>query len=289
VNVRVAATAALALGLLGCSAGPQDAAPVPPPTLRPAGEVGLQGRLVQYRRDAARRYLQVKATATGQPLQVLDVALRPTGFAPLGPTPVQADLQPGGPVDLPAPYGEVRCEQDAGGVSTALVTVRVAGGPPQTVELELPDEGLVPRLHTAQCAEAEVRRQVDIALVDGWHPAGRALRATLRLQRREGQADVRVTELGDNTLFSLRTSQQRGPAPSPVVALAPGSEVAEVPFLVEATRCDPHALAESKRTTAFRVFVSVDGAGPLLLVVEPDAAGKATLVQFATDSCRGRG
>ena len=285
--------AVLALGLVlaalgGCAAGPEPVAPTP------AAELGLEGRLQQYRRDAARRVLQLQVQSPRAGLVVEDVELRAAAFAPTRRTGTSTALRPASPVDLPLPHGEARCDADPTGPSSALLTVREKGGPPRQVLLDLPGAGvLLARLHRPECVERELRRTVDVALVDGWTAdgAGGAARRTILQLRRlvpDGPRVV-VPELPSGILFTVRTSAEPGAAaPSPVVVLERGAPVARVPLVVRATRCDPHALAESKRTTQFRVPVEVDGAEAVQLVLQPDEAGRDLLVQYATDAC-GRG
>ncbi len=280
---------ALVLAVCGCSTGP-DHGPRPEPPA-PAAELGLEGTLLQYRRDAARRVLQLQVRSARPGLVVEDVELRAAGFAPTRRTGASTALRPGAPVDLPLPLSEARCGADAAGASSALLHVREDGGPARPVLLGLPAAGaLLARLHGPECAERELRRTVDVALVGGWVPDGAdgsARRTTLQLRRLvpEGPRVV-VPELQSGVLFTVRTSAEPGAGvPSPVVVLEPGAPVAEVPLVVRATRCDAHALAESKRTTQLRVPVEVDGREAVQLVLQPDQAGRDLLVQYATQAC----
>lgn len=280
------APALVALALLEGCGGSAPAADVPDP----GSSVGLTGRVLQYRDDLARAVLQVELTAD-RPLDVESVVLDAPGFPAQPPTAVTAPLPPGGPVDLPVPYGEPRCtERPAPG--SAVVVVRSAGTV-HRVRVPLADStDLLPRLHASGCAVQAVRAQAELSFSGPWTPGPRprTLTAPLRVRRLGGTATVTVPELGDNTIFTLRTTPDGAALPPgvPVLSLPPGTAEATVPLSVEATRCDAHALAESKRTTAFRVFVSLDGGPPVLVVVSPDAAGVEALVQFATDSCAGR-
>lgn len=278
--------ALVVVGTPACGASPEAPEPVP------AAELGLDGQLLQYRRDAARRVLQLQVRADGPGLVVEAVELRAAGFAPAGRTSAVAALGPGSPVDLPLPHGEARCEQDPAAPSSALLHVRLDGGPVRAVLLPLPEAaGLLGRLHRPECVERELRRSVDVALVGGWvpdGPDGGARHTTLRLRRTTPDGPrVVVPELQSGILFTVRTSAGPGaPVPSPVLVFEPGAPSAQVPLVVRATRCDPHALAESKRTTQFRVPVEVDGTPAVQLVLQPDEAGRDLLVQYATDACR---
>ena len=283
------AAAAALVALVGCAPA---AAPAPSPG--PAAEVGLEGRLLQYRRDVPRRVVQLQVRADAPGLVVTDVELRLAAYAPARRTGTSTALRPGSPVDLPLPQGEARCDADPAGPSTALLTVRRDGGPATQVVLDLPGAvDLLRRLHGPECAERELRRTVEIGLVGGVVPDGRdgsARRTTLRLRRLVPDGPrVVVPELEGGILFSVRTSADPDvPVPSPVLVLEPGQPVAEVPLVVRAVRCDPHALAESKRTSMFRVPFEVDGAPAVPLLLQADPASADLLVQYATQAC-GRG
>lgn len=245
--------------------------PTPTPA---ASDVGLTGRLIQYRDDLARRYVQVEVSSS-RPVQVVDVALRTSGFRDTPARPTGARLTADDRVDLPVPYGQVRCDEEPG--ADALLTVRTGRGT-RRVRLPLADaDALLGRLHDAECAEERLREQVDLSLGPTLTFTLDAAVTSLVLTRRKGDARVAVDALGGNIIF-VETLDR------PLV-LAPGQDRAEVPLRAVAERCDAHALTESKQTSTVRVPVSVDGAPPLLvrLVLPPDQA--AALVRFATESC----
>lgn len=285
-SARRSTAALVALLLLGagCGAGPAgspEGAAVP--ELPAATEVGLSGSVLQYRSDIARRVLTVRVRAV-EPLEVREVVVRGAGFEP-GPTvPTGTRFEAGNSVDLKTTYGAARCDAPPSGASDAVVAV-VHDGEPRRVRLELEDTyDLFAGLHEAECAERTVRRQVEFSFVGGWTQDGSLLRSTLRLRRLEGRGAVTVTELGDTTLLALHA----GPPGGPVVVLDPQAAEVSVPFEVETVRCDPHALAESKRTTAFGMFVSIDGSVLVRLVVDPDPAGRERIIRFAAESCAAR-
>lgn len=276
--------AALLLALcVGCGGAAPPAGP--DGGLPSAAEAGLSGSVMQYRSDIARRVITIRVRAGG-PLGVRDVVLRPAGFDAGEPAPVDAQLAPGTTVDLKATYGPARCDGSTTGATDAVVEVQQDGAA-RRVRLDLEDRyGLFTSLHRAECAERTIRRQVEFSFVGGWSPSpdGAAQRSTLRLRRLEGRAAVTVSELGGTTLFGLRA----GPPGGPVAVLGPDAPEVSVPAEVQATRCDDHALAESKRATAFSMLVSVDGGVLVKLVLDPDQAGHDTLVRFASESCAAR-
>jgi hypothetical protein len=275
-----AGVAALLL-VLALAAGCGGSAEIPPAT-----DVGLTGGSVtQWRSGIAQRELSVRVRATA-PLHIRAVALRPAGFEVLDPTPDDVRLDAGNSVDLKVPYGAARCDADPAVASDALVDVE-QDGRVRRVRLPLQDtHGLLTGLHATECTERSLRRQVEFSLTGGWSPTpdGLVLRTTLTLRRLEGRAEVVVTELGGNVLFALRA----GPPDGPVAVLAPRAQELTVPFEIETVRCDPHALAESKRSTAFPLFVTVDGSDPVQLIVEPEPFEHDEILNYASDSCAAR-
>lgn len=244
------------------------------PALVPAADVGLTGRLIQYRDDLARRYVQVQVTSS-RPVQVVDVTLRLHGFAPPPTRSTGARLGAHDRVDLPLPYGDADCGREAG--ADAVLTVRAQGGT-RRVRLPLVDAGaLLGRLHRAACAEQALRAQVDLVLGPDVAVAGETATFPLALVRRSGRARVAVTGLGGNIIYD---ETLRGP-----LVLEPGQQRASTTVRAVARRCDDHALTESKETAVVRVPVSVDGAPPLLLRVPLPPPAARTLVRSATESC----
>ena len=278
--IAVALGAALVSGCSGDATGSgAPAAGSGAPSARPDGQPELTGRLVAYRDDVLRRVVSVQLSAAA-PVRVTGVRLETAAYDTPEPGP-GADVQPGLPVDLRVPYAAVRC--DAGELAaTAVVAVDGAG----EVRVPLADSAAVlARLQRAECAQQDVRRQVDITLSGVQRTGPDTVTATLSLRRLDGDPAVTITEIGRSTLLA----PSAGPPGGPVAVLPAGTPSAQVEVTVRPARCDPHALAESKRSTAFRVFVQVDAAPPLLVLVEPPQVDRDALVAFVVDACRGRG
>ena len=269
------AAALLVSALAGCAPGGGTAPTAPDP---PAG---LSARLVQYRDDVIRRVLSVQL-ATAERLEVQAVRVETPAFQPAAPGAGTA-LTPGLPVDVRVPYGAARCEAAS---SAAVAVVELADG--REVRLALPEApALLGRLHAAECAQRRLGESLEITLdrFAETAPGGGALRGTLRLRRLAGASSYRVVEIGPSTLITLTG----GPPGGPVLALRPGDGAAQVPVDARPGRCEPHALSESKRSTVFRVFVAVDEAPPLLVLLEPPPADRERLVRFVEQRCRARG
>ncbi|MBC3192782.1 hypothetical protein H7X46_17085 [Pseudonocardia sp. C8] len=258
--MRLAPVLVALLVAAGCAAGPP--------------ETGLTGAVMQYRSDIAARVLTVRLRA-GNPVTVERVQLRPAGFVPSPPVTPGTALGAGTTADIRIPLEAPDCAATAG-ESTAVVT---AGGA-ESVLVLADAHGAVGALQRAECAERAVRDRAGVTFGPVWTRDGDRLRGTVRLHRRAGTGPVAVTELGGTTIFGIR------PAGGRTLPLTLGGADVVLPVEVVAARCDPHALAESKRATAFTVVAAVPASPPARLTVTPD--DREPLLTFAADRCRGQ-
>ena len=280
---RGAALLGAALALAACSATTPGASEDPTRST----PVDATGVLRQFRADLVRRVVQVTVTAA-RPLEVQQVQLRVAGLDPLPPTPVDVAVPAGGRVDLAVPYGAAQCSQ-APGAAVATLTVRTADGTPDEVVLPLVDDGLVGRLHGGECAEVALRAAVDLQVGPEWTQTQDAdgrplLTGTVRLVRREPGRTVVLQELGANVILSVTSDR-----PPPLLVLGPDEPSGEVPVRLRASRCDPHALTESKRTSLLNVYAATDDRSPRLTTITPDPASRARIEAFAVEACRAQG
>lgn len=141
------------------------------------------------------------------------------------------------------------------------------------------------RVRAKECAQRELQRAVRLSVGD-WAlepgPDGGVPRGTLVLRLAESNEPGAVDSFGGNVLYTIRAT---GPARAPLLTLAAGQSEATLPLEVRATRCDAHALAESKQSYVFRVYVTVGGGPAELTTVRADAAGSALLDELAARTC----
>lgn len=104
----------------------------------------------------------------------------------------------------------------------------------------------------------------------------------VRLTRRSPEGRVVVEALGANVVYSLRGVPER----RPLLVLEPTAPEAAVVVELSPTRCDPHALAESKATSLLLVYVGLGDAPARLITVTPDPATRLVLGEFAVRGCR---
>ena len=296
-RLRGAAVGALAVVLTGCGTDAPESAPgstSPPvsestsaeaPALAPGlaavadrARAGVEGRLLQFRRDVARRRVEVRLTASNEGLVVEALAVRAPGLSLERDRPVEAELRTGAGLDLPVVMGEPDCGVPAG-TAVAVVGLRDAAGDRRTVEVPLVDDGLLARLQDADCADRAVRAQADIR-VAGVEPVetsdGPALRIEIRLTRLSGDDPVDVRGTGANTVYTIT-------AVGPLPTLRGGSELLVIDMLP--ARCDPHGLGESYRTSLIELVIALGDAEPRPFVLTPDDDVRRRLETFAVDTC----
>ena len=101
----------------------------------------------------------------------------------------------------------------------------------------------------------------------------------LHLQR-TGPGALAVTELLGSILFSVA-----GTPPAPLLQLPAGAATASAPVVLLASRCDQHALIESKTSFTFPLFASVDGGEPARLSTTASGAARDALQSLLDDTC----
>ena len=242
----------------------------------PAPPDGLRVALEQSRDNENRRLLQVVLTNEGSaPVEVVRLQLRAPGFTDVAPTVREDVVRPGRRTAFPIAYGRVDCDRD--GPARVVVGHRTADGLQEAV-LDVPaGQSVLPRLHARDCALERLHDAVDVAFAADWVREGDAGVGRLVLTRRAGTAPVRLTGLEGSVLLTLRPT-----GPLPVLT---AERQVEVPVRVTASRCDPHALTESKRTYDFPAYVVLGDSEPLYLTVRPGEPGRRLLEQVLLDTC----
>jgi hypothetical protein len=235
--------------------------------------------LLQFRRDVERRRLEVRLVAANAGLVVEGLELRAPGLTIEPAAEPDTVLVPEPGLDLPVTMGPADCTVPP---TAPVVSLRLRddSGAQRTVIVPLEDDGLVQRLHEADCAEQALRGEADIEVVRA-EPVqtghGPAMRVTIELRRLTGTDPVRVTGTGSNTVYDITAV---GPLPTLVDGSA-GLQVDMVP-----ARCDVHALGESYRTGLIGLVIAVGEAAPRPFVLTPADHVRSSLESFAVTTCR---
>jgi len=244
----------------------------------------LQAASVYGRHAAVRDKVDVRIANDGEdPVEVERWQVRHPMFDEIAPVERPSTLVPDGEERIvPVPFGSARCDVDDPAGAVVVLTVRADGGRREVaVPLADREPGLL-RAHRLACAVEAVTAAASVELVPPWvrdPDRPDALRTTLVLRRRTAGA-VTVDEVRGNVLFSVEP-----PARPPLVALSDDGQEARAPLVVRATRCDPHALIESKRSFTFPVQARLDGGEVTAVPVTVDAAGRAALQALLDDTC----
>jgi len=261
---RVAPALLLPVLLLTSACAAQE----PPP--------GLSVALEQSRDNENRHLLQVVLTNHGRlPVEVVRLQLRAPGFVDVPPT-VRTDVvRPGRRIAFPVAYGAADCARN--GEARVVLGHRTPEGVHDAVLVVPADDPLLPGLHERECALAELAETAEIAFAPEWRREGDAVLGELVVRRRSGTAPVRLVSLEGTVVFTLRPQAS-------LPAQLDRDEVV-VPVRVNASRCDPHALAESKRSYDFPWYAALGDAEPLYGTARPDDAGRAVLEDLLLDTC----
>lgn len=264
----------------GCDAGPGTGG-------QPADdEVALRAESSYGRHAAVRGKVDIRiANDSDQQVEVVAWQVRHPLFEVVPPTDRPSSVPPDGRERIvPVPFGAARCEDDRDVATDPVVVLTVLAGSGQrrvTVPLDDGPTGLV-RAHRLTCAAEAVTDAVDLRIdsgrVDG-SGADAVLRTALLLTR-AGPGAAEVTDVRGNVLLSVEP-----PATDPLGSLTGDEEQEAVPLVVRATRCEAHALTESKTTSTFPVYVSLDGAEPTSIQVTTTGAATQALQALLTTTC----
>ena len=267
--------------LAGCGGADEPASAPPSPAVERLPEVpGIAGEAVQLRTDAAiGGQVQVRLTDTGPaPFTVTSVQLDSPGFAPVPARAVSATYAPGQTIDLPTPFGTVDCAAGVDPVAARVTVVRPEGA---TEELRVPlAGGTMAQVHDAGCAVERVLAVVGIAVED-LTEAGSTTTGVVVLTRRSGREPVEVTRLGGSVVLQPVLDDELP------LTLRPEQEELRLPVTFDAARCDPHALAETKKPFVFPLAVTVGEDDSVPVDLPLDDAQKAQLEEFLGRVCTG--
>ncbi|MDQ3529516.1 MAG: hypothetical protein M3425_06145 [Actinomycetota bacterium] len=265
----------------------------------------------------AERMVEVIVVNKGaSPVRVEQIQLFGRLFKAQPPIAKDTLLQPDERKDLKVGYGEVRCGRQAPTSSEPFVRLRVraSDGNQSRARLALPSPSpTLQRLHDTECGLLALREAVQVRYGPGWTRAGRGYRdarGRLVLRRRASREPIVLTAVGGNVIFTVtahvddspqrpqRDPQrpQRGPqrpqrglqrpqrvSQRALAILRPGDERLTVPVAVAASRCDAHAVADSKKTFLLPLWLRVGAAEEQYLEVEVTGRGRRLLTDVISD------
>lgn len=167
-----------------------------------------------------------------------------------------SELQPGHTVAIPVDFGDSRCPPAGDEDGAVVLTIE---GEEQRVPLVEPSDALAV-LNERQCQERRVRDAFAITWGDDLTSTGDvAVRTTLDVERLQPDHTLDIRLVRSSVVFTL--SAVTGGRPS--VALGAEDDRASVDVEFDASRCDSHALTESKKTFIFVAELQLDD-GPVI-------------------------
>ena len=275
---------ACALGLLllapGCASDP--AAPTAPAGPDPQ----IAAFSVYGRHSAVRGKVDLRLANRGPDVvEVERFQVRSPLFATVAPYDRPSELVADGQESIvPVPFGEPLCDVQDGSGAVVVLTVRT-GDRLHDVAVPLVDRepGLV-RAHRLDCERAAVTDTAAVELAGSWErdADGRRLHGRLHLTRL-APGRLAVSDVVDSILFSVDAPPHR-----PLLVLDEGAPEASVDLVFRATRCDQHALIESKTSFTFPVSAVLGDGQAVVVPVTFDDQGRAALQSLLDDTCGAR-
>lgn len=241
----------------------------------PAADFGsLQAAIEHERLFEPNRAFRFTLRNTGtSPIEISGARLVTDLFEPVDPAQRVFTAHPtGDPVSVQLPYGPAVCGGEGGAMAVDLAADGAA------IRLGLGDASAgIRRVHEGECATAEALQAVELSFADDWQttPDGTAA-GTLAVDRL-GDAEIVVDEIDPGSVvFSVEVG-------SPLPAAD------DVDLIVAATRCDAHALIESKKLFTFRVFVRIGGGERVQVQVDAEGPARDGLEALVEECTRSHG
>jgi hypothetical protein len=156
-------------------------------------------------------------------------------------------------VAIPLPFGTPQCGEVAD--ERPEVIARIAGEDVRMAIEERPD-GLLSELRDIECAASAVLASVDLRLGDTWNRTeARTIEGEIELEQRTPGATAVLEEVRGNVIFTVSGADAAGSG----VEVTDDTPTASGPIAITASRCDPHALIEYKRTFILSAYVALNG------------------------------
>jgi hypothetical protein len=273
---------AAAAAVLASACGGGGDVPSADATPTVAAEADLHVSLERPRYLVLRRMLELILRNEGDaPVTVDRLQLDSPFFTPVDPTVDHVVVPPGDRIDVAIDYGQAVCP---GGSEAHAAVLTVNGAPQQHLTLEDADAA-IELVHDEECNRLEVAVAADIGFGEDWKQVSDLLvNTTLVVRRRNSTERIVVEELHGGVIFAFAT---RGRERTPVLTLQPGDDEAAVDVQFKIIRCDPHGMAESKKTYRYPIWVALGDAPGEYVEVEPTGDGRALMERMLSECANG--
>lgn len=200
------------------------------------------------------RSLRLTVTNGGdRDLEIAAVQLDSPLFEPAPPQVRDVPVAAGDRVAIPLPFGTPQCG-DVAGQPPELIA-RIAAKDVRVAIEERPDD-LLAELNATECAASAVLASVDLHLGDTWTPTQtRTIEGEIELAQRHAGVAAVLEEVRGNVIFTVSAADTAGSA----LEISDDAPSASGPIAITASRCDPHALIEYKRTFILSAYVAMNG------------------------------
>lgn len=229
------------------------------------------------------RRLEVTVVNDGTtPVTVMRLTLRAPQFPSTQPVSKDDVIDPGRRVDLQTDFGVADCSVDPDAAAVADLRLRPGAGPPMDVTVDLPTATLAD-IHTDECGRRAVETAVELTVGSQWQRSDEGIAGEFVLRRRPGASSstITVSNVGGSVIFIARALPDDRVLP---VRLAPGDDETRLPVEIVASRCDPHAVAESKKTYLFPLWIEVGAAPAQYVTVDAEPTLRPALDELI-DEC----
>jgi hypothetical protein len=280
----------VAAGIGGCTSNSQSGRrqDVEPQTA--TDRAGLTATVQRSTLFETRRSLRLTMRSNaGEEREIGAIQLESPLFQPVEPQARNARVPPAGrPVVMGLPFGTVRCDGRNGGGDAAeedgaAVLLADVDGHDVRVPIEQRPNDLLVELHGAECAAAAVLADVDLRLGDTWRSTDpRTLEGELDISQRRDGAEATVEAVDGNVIFTVSDAT----ASPGALEVSDERPSASAPIAITASRCDPHALIEYKRTFIFTASIRVNSDEPARVDIRAEGAARRALEDLLT-SCLG--
>jgi len=234
------------------------------------------------------RYLQLKRTvevaitnAGDEPVRIRSVDLDSSALTDTAALAVDSTIGPGRRRDLQVPLGDPVCDVVDGPAPTAVAHLVVGGG---TVDLEIDPAPLLTIIDD-ECGRAHVFESADIGFGDDWSVDAGVLTVPI-VMHWLGADPVTLEQVAGSVIFVVEAAAPvTGTTDRVEVTVDADTPTVDVPVRVRAERCEPHAVAESKKTFVFPVWVAVADDDVRYMTIEP-APPLRDALQALIDECQ---
>jgi len=274
--------AVIALGASGCGdddnadAGDEDSASSSTSAEKDGGLHAIMERSTLF--DPVRAFAVRVRYDGDHDVQLGAIQLRSPLFEPVAPQRRDPIVRAGGGlVTMPLRFGAARCDAQADGPPQLLTDV---DGDDVVVAIEESPSGLLEDLHARECAVAAVRADVELRFADNWVRTGpRQAEGDLELVQRHPGVAAALDELQGNVIFTAATGSagDTGGRADPLIEVSDDQPSGKVQVAISASRCDPHALIEYKRTFIFVVWIALGDEEPVRVDIEADGEARRVL------------